>query len=73
MIWKRLRRLQEERGYTLVELLVVLAIFTTVVTALVALFTSGAKAELDMNRRFQAQQSARLGMDKLRGLIGAPA
>ena len=48
MIRKRLRRLRGERGYTLVELLVVLAIFTTVVTALVALFTSGAKAELDM-------------------------
>jgi len=46
VIWKRLRRLRSERGYTLVELLVVLAIFTTVVTALVSLFTSGAKAEL---------------------------
>ncbi len=66
MIWKRLRRLRGERGYTLVELLVVLAIFTTVVTALVALFTSGAKAELDMNRRFEAQQNARLALDRMR-------
>ena len=66
MIWKRLRRLRGERGYTLVELLVVLAIFTTVVTALVSLFTSGAKAELDMNRRFEAQQNARLALDRMR-------
>jgi prepilin-type N-terminal cleavage/methylation domain-containing protein len=66
VIWKRFRRLHGERGYTLVELLVVLAIFTTVVTALVALFTSGAKAELDMNRRFEAQQNARLALDRMR-------
>ena len=66
MIWKRLRRLRGERGYTLVELLVVLAIFTTVVTALVSLFTSGAKAELDMNRRFESQQNARLALDRMR-------
>ena len=66
MIRKRLRRLRGERGYTLVELLVVLAIFTTVVTALVSLFTSGAKAELDMNRRFEAQQNARLALDRMR-------
>ena len=64
MILKRLRR--ESSGYTLVELLVVLAIFTTVVTALVSLFTSGAKAELDMNRRFEAQQNARLALDRMR-------
>jgi prepilin-type N-terminal cleavage/methylation domain-containing protein len=66
VIQRRLRRLRGERGYTLVELLVVLAIFTTVVTALVALFTSGAKAELDMNRRFEAQQNARLALDRMR-------
>jgi prepilin-type N-terminal cleavage/methylation domain-containing protein len=53
-------------GYTLIELIVVLSIFTIVVTALVQLFTSGAKAELDMNRRFQAQQEARLALDRMR-------
>ena len=47
-------------GYTLIELLAVLTIFMVVVTALTQLFVSGAKAELDANRRFQAQLSALL-------------
>ena len=63
----RLRlRARSERGYTLIELVVVLAIFMTIVTALVALFTSGVKAELDMNRRFEAQQNARVALDRMR-------
>ena len=55
-----------EGGYTMVELLAVLAIFLTVVTALTTLFVSGSKAELDANNRFQAQQNARLALDRLR-------
>ena len=60
------RRLRRHDGYTLIELIVVLAIFLFIVTALTKLFTSGAKAELDMNRRFQAQQEARLALDRMR-------
>jgi prepilin-type N-terminal cleavage/methylation domain-containing protein len=53
-------------GYTMIELLAVMAIFLTVVTALTKLFVSGAKAELDANHRFEAQSNARLALDKLR-------
>jgi prepilin-type N-terminal cleavage/methylation domain-containing protein len=60
------RRLRRRDGYTLIELIVVLSIFLFIVTALTRLFTSGAKAELDMNRRFQAQQQARLALDRMR-------
>jgi prepilin-type N-terminal cleavage/methylation domain-containing protein len=60
------RRLRSRDGYTLIELIVVLSIFLFIVTALTRLFTSGAKAELDMNRRFQAQQEARLALDRMR-------
>jgi prepilin-type N-terminal cleavage/methylation domain-containing protein len=60
------RRLRGRGGYTLIELIVVLSIFMLIVTALTKLFTSGAKAELDLNRRFQAQQSARLALDRMR-------
>ena len=55
-----------ERGYTLVEMLVVLVIFGTVMSALLALFVQGTNGELDMNKRFQAQQEARLSLDRLR-------
>jgi prepilin-type N-terminal cleavage/methylation domain-containing protein len=55
-----------EDGYTLVELIAVMAILLTVLTALTALFASGAKAELDANRRFQAQQEARIAVDRMR-------
>jgi type II secretory pathway pseudopilin PulG len=57
---------RNEGGYSLVELIAVLTMFVMVVTALVTLFTSGARAEVDLNRRFEAQQNARLGLDKLR-------
>ena len=50
----------------MVELLVVLLILTTVVTSLTALFVSGARATLDLNRRFEAQQSARVAADRMR-------
>jgi len=63
---ERLRGRASESGYTMIELLAVLAIFLTVVTALTTLFVSGSKAELDANSRFQAQQNARLALDRLR-------
>ena len=55
-----------ERGYTLIEMLTVLVIFSTVMSALLVLFVNGTNAELDLNNRFQAQQDARLAVDKLR-------
>lgn len=66
MIARLARRLSAQVGYTLIELVVVMTIFMTVVTALASLFTAGARAELDMNRRFEAQQNARLALDRLR-------
>jgi prepilin-type N-terminal cleavage/methylation domain-containing protein len=59
-------RLSGERGYSIVELLTVVTILSVVVGALTTLFVSASNGELDMNRRFQAQQSARLAIDKLR-------
>ena len=51
------RRLAAERGYTLTELIVVLAILVIVVTALTQLFVSASTAQVDMTRRFEAQQA----------------
>ena len=58
--------MRSEGGYTLVEMLTVLVIFSTVMSALLILFVQGTNAELDMNNRFQAQQGARLALDKIR-------
>jgi prepilin-type N-terminal cleavage/methylation domain-containing protein len=60
------RRLAGRDGYTLVELIAVLAIFLTVLTPLVTLFTAGINAETGASRRFDAQQNARLALDRLR-------
>jgi prepilin-type N-terminal cleavage/methylation domain-containing protein len=58
--------LSAERGYSLVELLTVMAIMGVVMTGVTALLVQGANAEVDMNGRFQAQQSARVAFDKIR-------
>ena len=63
-IANRLRR--DERGYTLVELMTVLVILGTVVGALTGVFVSASSAEIEMNKRFQAQQDARMSLDRLR-------
>jgi prepilin-type N-terminal cleavage/methylation domain-containing protein len=60
------RRAAKADGYSLTEMIIVLAILLVVVTALTQLFVSGSKAEVDMSNRVQAQQNARLALDKLR-------
>jgi type II secretory pathway pseudopilin PulG len=60
------RRLAAEGGYSLSELIVVLVIITIVVSSLVALFVSASNAQVDLTRRFEAQQEMRLALDKLR-------
>jgi prepilin-type N-terminal cleavage/methylation domain-containing protein len=60
------RRLAAEHGYSLSEMLVVLAILGIVLGALAQLFVSGSTAQVDMTRRFEAQQNTRLALDKLR-------
>ena len=55
-----------EEGYSLVELLIVMVILGTVLASLTTVFVSGSNAEIDLNRRFQAQQQARLALDKIR-------
>jgi prepilin-type N-terminal cleavage/methylation domain-containing protein len=55
-----------EEGYTLVELIVVMAILGTVVAGLTTVFVSGSAAEIDLNLRFQAQQQGRLAINQIR-------
>ena len=55
-----------ERGYSLFELLQVTVILSVVLTGLTVLFVQATNAELQMNERFQAQQYARIAVDKMR-------
>jgi prepilin-type N-terminal cleavage/methylation domain-containing protein len=78
MIRNALRRLRRQRGYSLVEMLIVLSILGVVMAGLTTLFVQASNAELDMNNRFQAQLNARLALDKMRrevhcGSIATPA
>lgn len=58
-----------EDGYTLSELLTVMAILGTVLTGLTTVFVSAANAEVDLNKRFQAQQEARIALDRIRAEV----
>ena len=60
------RLAHDEGAYTLVELITVMAILGVVMGGLTTVFVSATTSEADMNNRFQAQQGARLGLDKLR-------
>jgi prepilin-type N-terminal cleavage/methylation domain-containing protein len=55
-----------EQGYSLIELLVTMVILSIVLASLTTVFLSGTSAEASLNRRFQAQQSARMGLDRIR-------
>jgi prepilin-type N-terminal cleavage/methylation domain-containing protein len=58
--------MSDEQGYTLVELVTVLALLGVVVAALTTLFVGGTRAEVDLNNRFQAQNDAVMALDRLR-------
>jgi len=55
-----------EKGYSLIELLVTMVILTIVIGSLTTVFISRSSAEASLNRRFQAQQNARMGLDQIR-------
>lgn len=60
------RLVRSESGYTMVELLIVMMLLSVVLGALTTLWVSGSNTELKLNRQFQAQQTARLALDKIR-------
>jgi prepilin-type N-terminal cleavage/methylation domain-containing protein len=57
---------RDERGFTLIELITVMAMLLIVVTALSGALIAALKTEEDMNRRFTSQINARIALDGLR-------
>jgi type II secretory pathway pseudopilin PulG len=55
-----------EGGYSLIELIAVAVILVIVLGGLTTVFVAGSKSQLELNRRFEAQQNARLALDKIR-------
>lgn len=66
VLHKLRRRLAGQGGYSMLEMLMVTAILGTILGAVTILFVQASNAEFDMNRRFQAQQAARVAVDKMR-------
>jgi prepilin-type N-terminal cleavage/methylation domain-containing protein len=64
-------RLAGEEGYSLIELLTVMAILGVVVGGIVTLFAAGINADASSSRRFQSQQDARVALDRLRREVHA--
>lgn len=63
--------MRAEGGYSLVELVVVMAILGVIVGGISTLFVSGINADADQTRRYQAQQDGRVALDRMRREIHA--
>ena len=59
-------RLCGEEGFTLTEMITVMAILGIVLGGLTTMFHAGMRAELRASREYEAQQTARLALDALR-------
>jgi prepilin-type N-terminal cleavage/methylation domain-containing protein len=57
---------RDERGFTLIELVVTMALLSVVLGAITTVFISGSHAELNLNTRFRAQEAARVALGLLR-------
>lgn len=55
-----------EGGYTMMEMVVVLAILGVVVGGIVTLFAAGLNADADQTRRYRAQEDGRLALNQVR-------
>jgi prepilin-type N-terminal cleavage/methylation domain-containing protein len=62
----RARLRQDQQGYSIVELIVSMSILASVMTSVSVVLVSATNSEVDMNRRFQAQTQARVGLDRMR-------
>lgn len=60
------RVVRGQAGYSMVELLVTMIILSVILAGLTTAFVGGSRAELEANRRVQAQLQAAAALDRLR-------
>lgn len=63
---RRIRPVGDERGFTLIEMVFVCLILGIVMAGLTVVFVSGTHSQLRLDRRTQAQQTARLALTAVR-------
>jgi type II secretory pathway pseudopilin PulG len=61
------RRLRDQRGLVLMELVMTIAIMGLVIGGIMGMLVSATKHETALNLEFQAQEAARLALSELRG------
>jgi prepilin-type N-terminal cleavage/methylation domain-containing protein len=59
-------KVRGESGYSVVEMLTVMAIMSIVFAGITTVFVAGSNAQVEQDQRFQAQLETRLAMDKVR-------
>jgi prepilin-type N-terminal cleavage/methylation domain-containing protein len=59
-------RVAAESGFTIIELLIAMVILLIIMVSLTSVLVTASHTEIDLNKRFQAQQNDRIGLDHLR-------
>ena len=59
-------RAAAEGGFTIIELLIAMVILLIIMVSLTSVLVTASHTEVDLNKRFQAQQNDRIGLDHLR-------
>ena len=66
LVRRLVRRTRSEHGFSLIELLAVMAILSFVMAGIITLYVSGVRTQANLTASFQAQTALHVGLDKMR-------